>query len=528
MKRKINNFLKVLKNKNDFFKNIKRKYLLIEKRKTQRAIATENLTEEDYLADEEKYKEFAKKYGYTYIESIKELHNNYKNNSSSLPLNKKRLCNEHYMVPLTEIKTNTKVIAIRDIFNIDYGVINNFYFSKIIIFSPVVMEALFGELDEKLSFEEDYGENDEAIEEHINNILEQAVLVNASDIHIETNEKMGTVWFRVDGQKKDKGNMPIKIANVIKRKLAIMANKEDSETATINGIIQEEVAKRMCAFRLCIMNSQESFSAVLRVSTGKVKTKALKELGYGERSQKALQDMTKFYNGLILITGQVGSGKTMLMYTLLDMLNKKGLNIITAEDPVEQQKEEYFQKDLSQFADATEDYKYSFADAIVDMLRQDPDVILIGETREPETARQSIIASNTGHLVFTTMHTNSVEASTPRLKMLGINEGDITDNLRGVVSQRLVESLCADCKEKDEDDKNGGYKKVGCVSCEGKGYKGRVPITEIAVFKIGFGGDMNNTIDYISLDDSANLQYEAGFITKEDCASIKAGEYIEH
>jgi len=250
----------------------------------------------------------------------------------------------------------------------------------------------------------------------------------------------------------------------------------------------------------------------------------LRGLNYPDETVGILENLTKYANGMILITGQVGSGKTHLMYALLQKLAKQKQYVVTIEDPVEYVDESFFQIDLSEFASASEEFKYGYPEAVVDILRQDSNIILIGETREPATASQLVNASNLGQLVFSTMHTNSAPATVARMtSSLGINEGDIVDNLRGIVSQRLVRKLCNFCKVEDDE---GGYKKVGCDECNNTGFKDRVPIAEVVRFKIGHGGDFQNPAEYMTVEKASMAQYNAGLITKEDAMAIIRGEEV--
>jgi type II secretory ATPase GspE/PulE/Tfp pilus assembly ATPase PilB-like protein len=250
----------------------------------------------------------------------------------------------------------------------------------------------------------------------------------------------------------------------------------------------------------------------------------LEGLNYPKESVDILKNLTRYANGMILITGQVGSGKTHLMYALLKQLAQQQQYVVTIEDPVEYVDEAFFQIDLSEFASASEEFKYGYPEAVVDILRQDSNIILIGETREPQTASQLVNAANLGQLVFSTMHTNSAPATVSRMtSSLGINEGDIVDNLRGIVSQRLVRKLCGYCKTEDGE---GGYKKVGCDECNQSGFKDRVPIAEVVRFKIGHGGDFENPAEYMTVEKACMAQYHAGLITKEDAMAIIRGEEV--
>ena len=479
----------------------------------------------DLIANEEKYESFVKSLGYDYFESYSELLKKYKDTSSFLDDKKQELCANMYIITLEDIRSKNKVLGIRDVVNVDFDVLSKFYFTKIVVLGEGVLSSVFGE-DREIIFNSNADtENDEEINKYFDKMMGQAILLGASDIHIQKTSRYASLWFRIDGIKVDMGTMPIAIAKTIKRRLVTMADQEDSDYESINGVINYDYAKKNIKFRIGLINSKLNFSLVMRMIGGKgVVSHNLSGLNYPEETVRILNNLSKYANGMILITGQVGSGKTHLMYALLQQLAKQQQYVITIEDPVEYVDESFFQIDLSEFASASEEFKYGYPEAVVDILRQDSNIILIGETREPQTAAQLVNASNLGQLVFSTMHTNSAPATVSRMtSSLGINEGDIVDNLRGIVSQRLVRKLCKFCAVPDE---NGGHKKVGCDECGHTGFKGRVPIAEVVRFKLGYGGDFENPAEYMTVEKAAMAQYYAGFITHEDATAIIRGEEV--
>ena len=409
--------------------------------------------------------------------------------------------------------------------NLDFEVLSKFYFTKIVVLGEGVLSSVFGEDREIIFSSNSDTENDEEINKYFDKMMGQAILLGASDIHIQKTSRYASLWFRIDGIKVDMGTMPITIAKTLKRRLVTMADQEDSDYESINGVINYEYGKKTIKFRLGLINSKLNFSLVMRMIGGRgVVSHNLRGLNYPQETVDILSNLTKYANGMILITGQVGSGKTHLMYALLQQLAKQQQYVITIEDPVEYVDESFFQIDLSEFASASEEFKYGYPEAVVDILRQDSNIILIGETREPQTAAQLVNASNLGQLVFSTMHTNSAPATVSRMtSSLGINEGDVVDNLRGIVSQRLVRKLCKFCKKEDGE---GGYKKVGCEECNHSGFKDRVPIAEVVRFKIGHGGDFENPAEYMTVEKACMAQYHEGFITKEDATAIIRGEEV--
>ena len=477
----------------------------------------------DLIADEAKYAEFVRSLGYEYYSTYTELSKYYQDTSFQLDERKLEFCTSMYIITLEDKKNKNKVLGIRDVVNLDFEVLSKFYFTKIVILGEGVLSSVFGE-DREIIFGNDT-ENDGEINKYFDKIMGQAILLGASDIHIQKTNRYASLWFRIDGIKLDMGTMPIAIAKTLKRRLVTMADQEDSDFESINGVINYEYGKKNIKFRLGLINSKLNFSLVMRMIGGKgVVSHNLRGLNYPEETVNILNNLTKYANGMILITGQVGSGKTHLMYALLQHLAKQQQYVITIEDPVEYVDESFFQIDLSEFASASEEFKYGYPEAVVDILRQDSNIILIGETREPQTASQLVNASNLGQLVFSTMHTNSAPATVSRMtSSLGINEGDIIDNLRGIVSQRLVRKLCNYCKEPDD---KGGYKKVGCDECNHTGFKDRVPIAEVVRFKLGHGGDFENPAEYMTVEKACMAQYHEGLITKDDAMAIIRGEEV--
>ncbi|MEW6550630.1 MAG: ATPase, T2SS/T4P/T4SS family [Campylobacterota bacterium] len=479
----------------------------------------------DLIANEEAYASFVKSLGYEYYATYSELSKYYQDTSSSLDEKKLEICTSMYIITLEDRQTKNKVLGIRDVVNLDFDVLSKFYFTKIVVLGEGILSSVFGEDREIVFGSQSDLENDEAINKYFEKMMGQAILLGASDIHIQKTNRSATLWFRIDGIKVEMGTMPIALAKTLKRRLVTMADQEDSDYESINGIVNYDYGKKSIKFRLGLINSKMNFSLVMRMIGGRgVVSHNLRGLNYPDETIQILENLTKYANGMILITGQVGSGKTHLMYALLQKLAKQKQYVVTIEDPVEYIDESFFQIDLSEFASASEEFKYGYPEAVVDILRQDSNIILIGETREPATASQLVNASNLGQLVFSTMHTNSAPATVARMtSSLGINEGDIVDNLRGIVSQRLVRKLCSFCKVEDGE---GGYKKVGCEECNHTGFKDRVPMAEVVRFKIGHGGDFQNPAEYMTVEKASMAQYYAGLITKEDAMAIIRGEEV--
>jgi type II secretory ATPase GspE/PulE/Tfp pilus assembly ATPase PilB-like protein len=522
----------------DFYQTKKNAVLKIVKRTEEKDEILGNLIEEviknkfnlsggygDLMANEIKYAEFVRSLGYEYYSTYNELSKTYQDTSFQLDERKLEFCTTMYIITLEDKVTKNKVLGIRDVVNLDFDILSKFYFTKIVVLGEGVLSSVFGEDREIIFGSTADTDNDDEINKYFEKMMGQAILLGASDIHIQKTNRFASLWFRIDGIKVDMGTMPITIAKTIKRRLVTMADQEDSDYESINGMINYMYGKKNIKFRLGLINSKLNFSLVMRMIGGRgVVSHNLRGLNYPTETVDILDNLTKYSNGMVLITGQVGSGKTHLMYALLQQLAKQQQYVVTIEDPVEYVDESFFQIDLSEYASASEEFKYGYPEAVVDILRQDSNIILIGETREPETAAQLVNASNLGQLVFSTMHTNSAPATVSRMtSSLGINEGDVVDNLRGIVSQRLVRKLCEYCKEEDG---LGGYKKVGCEECNDSGFKDRVPIAEVIRFKLGFGGDFENPAEYMTIEKACNAQYNAGLISKEDANAIINGEEV--
>lgn len=477
------------------------------------------------LSDEKNYMELIKKLGYDYYSDFVKLTDKYTDVTTSLPDSKKEICSNMHVVVLENNITKNKVLGVRDILNLDFDLLSEFYFSKIIVLGEDILSEVFGDKEQLILAGNNDFESDEEIDKYFKKIMNQAILMGTSDIHIQKSQKDAELWFRIDGLKVEMGKMPIKTSRILKRRLITLADQEDSDFDSVDGIINYEFGKRKIKFRLGMINSKMNFSLVMRIIGGKTEISSdLTSLNYSERMQKAFEHMIRFQNGMVLVTGQVGSGKTQLMYALLKKLAEQGKYVVTIEHPVEYLVDEFFQIDLSEYDSASEEFKYGYPEAIIDILRQDSDIILIGETREEKTANQLVNASNLGQLVFTTMHTNSARATISRLtNSLGVEENDLVDNLRSIVSQKLVRMLCDNCKIEDG---QGGFKSCGCEVCKNSGFKGRIPVPEVIIFKMGKGADFEDNYEYITLEESCEIQYKKGFISKEDSIKIVKGEEL--
>ncbi len=344
----------------------------------------------------------------------------------------------------------------------------------------------FGEVDEKdilLMAQE------APIIKLVNHILFQAAKRSASDIHIEPLEKEISVRYRIDGVLHEVTTPPKRIQGALVSRIKIMANLNIAEKRKPqDGRIQIKVADKAIDIRVSVLPTIFGEKIVLRLldkSRGFVK---IEDLGFSKHDYEILLQSIALPNGIIMVTGPTGSGKTTTLYSILDRLNKPEVSIVTVEDPVEYQMNGIAQVQVNEKAGVT------FASALRSILRQDPDIILIGETRDQETAQIAIQASLTGHLVLSTLHTNSAAASITRLVDMGIEPFLISSSVTCIMAQRLVRKLCPACKQSYKptpevlkslqitEKQAAGitfYKAVGCPECDKTGYHGRLALFEV-------------------------------------------------
>lgn len=343
----------------------------------------------------------------------------------------------------------------------------------------------FGEIDER----DILGMANEApIIKLVNGILFQAVKRGASDIHIEPYEKEIAVRFRIDGVMQVAYNPPKRIQGALISRIKIMANMNIAEKRKPQGgRIQIKVGDKAIDIRVSALPVSFGEKIVMRLLDKSKSFNKLEDLGLSKRDAHEIIKNIEAPNGIILLTGPTGSGKTSTLYAILSRLNRPEVSIVTVEDPVE-----YQMSGISQ-VQVNDKVGLSFAAALREILRQDPDIIMIGETRDTETAQIAIQASLTGHLVLSTLHTNSAPASITRLIDMGIEPFLIASSITCVVAQRLVRKLCPFCKKaykpettilksigltEEQAAKIIFYKPVGCSECTG-GYRGRLPIFEV-------------------------------------------------
>lgn len=321
----------------------------------------------------------------------------------------------------------------------------------------------------------------------VSSILKDGVCKNASDIHLDPNEECVICRYRIDGILYDSVKIPIGLYESVVSRIKIMSNLNISEKRNPqDGKIKYKVNDIDYDFRTSFLPTVYGEKVVIRILDNKAFDISLKSLGYKKEEEKLLVNLITKPYGIILITGPTGCGKSTTLYSFLNILNNRNVNIMTIEDPVE-----YTIKGVNQIQ-VNEKVDLTFSKILKSVLRQDPDIIMIGEIRDEITARMAIRMSITGHLVFSTIHTNDSIGVINRLLDLGIEPFFIADALSAVISQRLVRKLCPKCKKQHiTNEKEMNLLKInkpsiiyeanGCEFCNNTGYNGRTSIHEILV-----------------------------------------------
>ncbi|PIE44402.1 MAG: type II secretion system protein GspE [Gammaproteobacteria bacterium] len=330
-------------------------------------------------------------------------------------------------------------------------------------------------------------EDDAPIIRLINAILTEAIKTSASDIHIETFEKQLIVRFRIDGVLREVVKPKRALAPLLVSRIKVMSKLDIAEKRLPqDGRISLRVGGREVDIRVSTMPSVNGERIVLRLLDKQAGRLKLEGLGMASRDFRIMKQLINQPHGILLVTGPTGSGKTTSLYAGLSEINTKSRNILTVEDPIE-----YNLPGIGQ-TQVNSKVAMTFARGLRAILRQDPDVVMIGEVRDLETAEIAVQASLTGHLVLSTLHTNSAVGAVTRLIDMGVEPFLISSSLIGIVAQRLVRVLCQDCKEAyipdqkyceflhvDENKPPDIYRAKGCDRCNYLGYRGRVGIYEV-------------------------------------------------
>ena len=319
----------------------------------------------------------------------------------------------------------------------------------------------------------------------VDSVIKEAVPYRASDIHIEPFEKIVKVRYRIDGDLQERAEFPINSYAAISARIKIMANMNIAERRVPqDGRINLIIGGKEYDFRVSSLPTVFGEKFVIRVLDKTSFRFTREDLGFTEDENALLDLMLSKPHGIILLTGPTGCGKSTTLYSFLKEVNKSEVNIVTVEDPVE-----YIMPGINQ-TQVNIKANMTFSAALRSILRQDPDIIMIGEMRDEETADIAVRAAITGHLVFSTLHTNDAPGAILRLENMGVPDYLVSDALVGVIAQRLVKRLCPACKKRgktnakemqilDIEEPISIFKPQGCQFCNGTGYKGRIAVHEM-------------------------------------------------
>ena len=381
----------------------------------------------------------------------------------------------------------------------------------------------------------------------VNHILFQAVKREASDIHIEPYEKEVRVRYRIDGVMFPALNPPKRIQSALISRIKIMANLNIAEKRKPqDGRIEIKAAGKEIDIRVSVLPVIYGERVVMRLLDKSKTFVKLETLGFSPRDFAVLEHAISQPNGIVLVSGPTGSGKTTTLYSILARVNSSEVNLVTVEDPVEYQISGINQVQVNEKIGLT------FAAALRSILRQDPDIIMIGEARDTETVQIAIQASLTGHLVFSTIHTNNAPATITRLIDMGIEPFLIASSVTAILAQRLVRRLCESCKRPYQPDASSlaalgitpeqakkitFYQAVGCLKCMNSGYSGRLPIFEIMQMTSGVAQLVVQRADALKIKEQAIkdgmtlllqdgiLKIEAGITTIEEVLSVASADF---
>lgn len=392
------------------------------------------------------------------------------------------------------------------------------------------LEELMVDLNRNMDDEQETVDQDSPVVRLVNQLLSNAVTHKASDIHIDPQEKKLVVRYRVDGVLRLEKVLPKNMQNVLIARIKIMAKLDITEhRVPQDGRIKVNLGHHPVDLRVSTLPTIFGEKIVLRILDLGNKLNDLKQLGFNKLNLQRFESMISRPNGIVLITGPTGSGKSSTLYAALNQLNTEEVNIITIEDPVEFQLEGVNQIQVNSNVGMT------FATGLRSILRQDPNVIMVGEIRDKDTVEVAIRASLTGHLVLSTIHTNDSLGTITRLVDMGVEPFLVASSLSGIMAQRLVRKVCRDCAEKHEPSKpemeifaKRGMKIEsisrgrGCTSCNMTGYKGRIALQEILVIndemrKLIMNGEPLNKLREVA------VKYKTIFLMDDGLLKVKQG-----
>lgn len=325
----------------------------------------------------------------------------------------------------------------------------------------------------------------ESIVDIVDGLIAEAAAARASDIHLDPSPHELKVRFRIDGVLQRKYTIPKHLHAELISRIKVLAHlRTDEHQATQDGRFRFSGAQGTpLDVRVSIAPTFYGENVVLRLLTNRHQAHTLESLGFNEKNQQIVSDVLKRQSGMILSTGPTGSGKTTTLYTLLSMRNTSDVSIITIEDPIEYAIEDVKQLQVNSRAGLT------FANGLRSILRQDPNIIMVGEIRDTETASIAVNTALSGHLLLSTLHTNNAATTLPRLLDMGVDAYLVASTISLAIGQRLVRTICTVCKdsrkatefEKEVVGSNSMHFGRGCEHCSGSGYTGRLCMSEILV-----------------------------------------------
>jgi len=358
----------------------------------------------------------------------------------------------------------------------------------------------------------------------VNSIIKQALKLRASDIHIEPLDEIIRIRFRIDGRLQEIMSPSKNTLSAIVTRIKIIAGLNIAEKRQPqDGRVEMEIDGRKVDLRISILPTVHGEKTVIRLLDSANALFTKEQLGFTETNLRLFNNILDIPNGIILVTGPTGSGKSTTLYSVLNDFNSIDTNIVTVEDPVEYKLDGVNQVQVNTKA------KLTFANGLRSILRQDPDIIMIGEIRDAETAEIAVRAAITGHIVLSTIHTNDAPSTIMRLADMGIKPFLITTSVKGVVAQRLARKICTSCKKSytiTEEEKEilkveeniTLYKGEGCQKCYNTGYKGRTAVNEI----MKVTGSIRNLVDKdATTDEIRQAALDDGMVSiRDNCKEL--------
>lgn len=423
-----------------------------------------------------------------------------------------------------------RIVAYTDKINNDKQLYLNFIFAREIKFKKGERKAILSMIKTYYDNRQVDLLNENFIEKRLDKILEDAVKSSSSDIHIEPYRDFANIRFRINGEliliERISISDYLSLVNRIKVLSAMdIANKLEPQDGKMTVCLDENNYD----VRVSSIPTTSGEKLVLRVLYKDVNLNNIEKLNFSDKQRKTLEKLISLKRGIIIINGPTGSGKSTTLYACLNSLDKQKLNISTVEDPVE------FEIPMVIQSNVNEKIGFSFSKALKYILRQDPDVILVGEVRDEETAKMAIRAAVTGHKVFSTIHTSTGREVYYRLLNMGVDQYLIDDALVGVITQRLIKVLCDDCKEKIDKREfkklnlygiKELYRHKGCEKCNYTGYKGRTIVAEVVDLVNKDKTFIDNYKWGKEMYESINELLKDGKISIEDYLLFKNGELL--